>query len=933
MVNVLRFLPPRAPARAFTAMLALLVAGAGSPAAARIAYGITTGHIIYTFDTSAPNVEISHRAINITKLQPGESELAIDLRPATGQVYMLGSTSRLYVVDPADGSVVPIAAAPFTPALSGTAFAMEFDPVTDTIRVISNTGQNLRLHPDTGAVIAVDTPLNPGTPGIAGAAYSNNHAGATAATLYGIDAATDQLVLIGTPNDGTITPIGALGVDTTGDVAFDITANDSVAFATLRTGGISRLYTINLTTGTATLINTVFSGDIRSFTVLSRGVPMLAVRNGTELVRFHSSTPSTIRGTAPITGLHAGETLVGIDVRPANGQVYGVGSTSRLYRINAITGAAIAVGQPFSTTLSGTQFGIDFDPTTDRLRILSDDELNLSVDADTGIATAQTPLNGFGGSIRSAAFSSNVDGAQFSTLFVIDPVAGRLGALAAPDDGTVTNIAPLGIAIPLNGASFDISTYDDAGFAALDPDNDASLYTIDLLSGQARLIGSIGTGATITGLATMPVAYQFAEGSTGTFFDTDILLANPTTAPVPVTVTHQDELARVKAQSLMLPPLSRTTVSADAHPTLGATAFSSTVTSHLGIPVAAERTLRWDATGYGMHLEKGSPALARTWYFAEGSQGFYDTFFLLTNPTSGPSAVRLRFLLENGTEVIRDELLLGNSRMTIYAGDIPELVNQAFGAVVTFSVAGGAERAMYFGTPLFNGGHESAGASELSREWFLAEGATGSFFTTFVLISNPDPAPAHVTLTYLREGGGTVTRQKTVAAGARLTINVADEDASLRATSVATRITSDVGIVVERAMYWPSDPSRWQEAHNAFGVTSTGRRWGLAEGRVGGSAGFQTFVLLANPDVTAATVTATFLRATGAPVVKTFVVQPNARLTVTTGPGSMVPELANESFGVSLVADRPIFVEHAVYANANGIVFAAGGAATASELP
>ena len=430
-----------------------------------------------------------------------------------------------------------------------------------------------------------------------------------------------------------------------------------------------------------------------------------------------------------------------------------------------------------------------------------------------------------------------------------------------------------------------------------------------------------------------PVAYQFAEGWTGPFFDTDILLANPTTSPVPVTVIYQDELARV----------------AGAEPDPGAAIADDGVGRCESGPrrdgVLVDRRLasrhsdrrgapmRWDANGYGMHLEKASPALARTWYFAEGSQGFYDTFFLLTNPTPGPSAVRLRFLLENGTEVIHDNLLLGNSRMTIYAGDIPELVNQAFGAVVTFSVAGGAERAMYFGTPLFNGGHESAGASELSREWFLAEGATGSFFTTFVLISNPDPAPAHVTLTYLREGGGTVTRQKTVAAGARLTINVAEEDASLRATSVATRITSDVGIVVERAMYWPFDPGRWQEAHNAFGVTSTSRRWGLAEGRVGGSAGFQTFVLLANPDVAAATVTATFLRTTGAPVVKTFVVQPDARLTVTTGPGSMVPELANESFGVSLVADRPIFVEHAVYSNANGVVFAAGGAATASELP
>ena len=107
------------------------------------------------------------------------------------------------------------------------------------------------------------------------------------------------------------------------------------------------------------------------------------MRNGTELIRFHSATPATIRGTAQVTGLQPGETLLGIDVRPANGQVYGVGITSRLYRINAITGAAIAVGPPFSTALSGTSFGVDFDPTTDRLRIVSDAEQNLSVDADT----------------------------------------------------------------------------------------------------------------------------------------------------------------------------------------------------------------------------------------------------------------------------------------------------------------------------------------------------------------------------------------------------------------------------------------------------------------------------------------------------------------------------------------------------------------------
>jgi len=271
----------------------------------------------------------------------------------------------------------------------------------------------------------------------------------------------------------------------------------------------------------------------------------------------------------------------------------------------------------------------------------------------------------------------------------------------------------------------------------------------------------------------------------------------------------------------------------------------------------------------------------------------------------------------------------------VFAGSVPELLNQAFGTVVTFKFAGAAERAMYFGdTPLFNGGHESAGVSRPSPSWFLAEGATGSFFTTFILLANPNVTPANVTMTYLREGGGTVTRTKTIPANARLTINLAGEDPSLAAASAATQVTSDVPIVVERAQYWPFDPSQWQEAHGAFGVTETARHWALAEGRVGGPFGYQSFVLLANPGATPANVTLTFLRDQGkAPVVKTVQVLAGARLTVTTGPGSFVPELVDESFGVSIVSDRPIVAERAMYSNANGIVWAAGSNATATEVP
>ena len=155
---------------------------------------------------------------------------------------------------------------------------------------------------------------------------------------------------------------------------------------------------------------------------------------------------------------------------------------------------------------------------------------------------------------------------------------------------------------------------------------------------------------------------------------------------------------------------------------------------------------------------------------------------------------------------------------------------------------------MYFGTArLFDGGHESAGVPAGATSWFLAEGATGSFFTTFVLVGNPNPAPANVTMTFLTDSGQTVVRSKVVPANGRLTVNIATEDPMLANAAVSTTVTADQPVVAERAMYWPGTPATWAEAHNSFGATTLGTKWGLAEGRVGMAQAFQTYILLANP--------------------------------------------------------------------------------------
>lgn len=259
-------------------------------------------------------------------------------------------------------------------------------------------------------------------------------------------------------------------------------------------------------------------------------------------------------------------------------------------------------------------------------------------------------------------------------------------------------------------------------------------------------------------------------------------------------------------------------------------------------------------------------------------------------------------------------------------------MGKSFSIVVDSDAPIIAERAMYFG-PLWEGGHASAGASEAARSWFHAEGATGSYFDTYILIGNPNTVPANVKLTFLRSDGATITKSKTVPANARLTVNVEREDPALANTAVSTTVTSDVPVISERSMFWPGGFTTWTEAHNSFGVTATGTRWGLAEGRVGTEKSFQTYILLANPATTAAQVRITYMRARGAPIVKTYAVDRTSRFNVHVN--SMVPELADETFGavIEVTNSVAIVVERAMYWNARGLVWAGGTNATAVRLP
>ena len=240
------------------AVAALTVA---TPSGAEPVVGLTTTNALVTFDSATPT--LGSAPVNITGLLFNEQILGIDLRPATGVLFGLGSTGRLYSLDSATGAATFVSV--LTGAtLAGISFGVDFNPTVDRLRVTSNAGQNLRINVDTGAV-TTDTALNGPTSSVAASAYTNNFAGATTTTLYDISSATDTLYIQAPPNNGTLSAVGALGVDTSGVAGFDISGATGTAFASLTNGdsGDSAFYTINLATGAATLVGAFgYGGNI-----------------------------------------------------------------------------------------------------------------------------------------------------------------------------------------------------------------------------------------------------------------------------------------------------------------------------------------------------------------------------------------------------------------------------------------------------------------------------------------------------------------------------------------------------------------------------------------------------------------------------------------------------------------------------------------------
>jgi hypothetical protein len=236
-----------------------------------------------------------------------------------------------------------------------------------------------------------------------------------------------------------------------------------------------------------------------------RAEPIIGLTTVNSLVTFDSATPGTVSSAIAITGIIGSETLFDIDIRPADGRLYALGSAGRLYSINTTTGAAT-----LNTTLASpldpaaTRFGIDFNPTVDRLRIVSNTGQNLRLTPGSGVTTVDSNLNGAGTGAVSAAYTGNDNDPTTGTaLFYIGPSTPTTTFTTSnPNGGVLTTVGPLGVS-STQDVGFDISGLTDLAFASLTgvTGGGSSLYTINLATGAATLVGTIDTGLTLRGIA------------------------------------------------------------------------------------------------------------------------------------------------------------------------------------------------------------------------------------------------------------------------------------------------------------------------------------------------------------------------------------------------------------------------------------------------
>lgn len=253
----------------------------------------------------------------------------------------------------------------------------------------------------------------------------------------------------------------------------------------------------------------------------ARQETVFAVTAGNTLVKFNAGQPQQILASLPVQGLAAGDRLVGIDYRVARGVLYALSAGGRLYTLDTTSGRLSPVGQGAPLGLNGEATGFDFNPAADRIRVVTSSGQNFRLHPDTGALAASDPTVAYAAGdshagkapdLAAAGYTYNKTSDKLTTNYAIDRADGSLvrqgsveGAqpVVSPNTGQLFTVGPLGTGA-VDDVAFDIADTNNAALAALRKDGRTRLFDVDLATGRARLLGTVGNGQPLVGMAIEP---------------------------------------------------------------------------------------------------------------------------------------------------------------------------------------------------------------------------------------------------------------------------------------------------------------------------------------------------------------------------------------------------------------------------------------------
>lgn len=411
------------------------------------------------------------------------------------------------------------------------------------------------------------------------------------------------------------------------------------------------------------------------------------------------------------------------------------------------------------------------------------------------------------------------------------------------------------------------------------------------------LTRSSGTSVSLKGgiFVNVPASREwfFAEGCTAYGFEEYILFANPSDEQAFVSVTFMTPAGAKDPYPIIVPPKSRKTLR--VNDVLPDSEVSLRVEANREI--FCERSMYWNQMIEGT----GSPGIqapSYSWFFAEGCTAYgFETFILVQNPGNLPAVVEMTFMTPAGSvkkDAYRVEPL---SRYTVNVFDEVPLSDVSVSVRADRRIV--AERSMYWDSR--RGGHCSQGTNGTCQKWYLAEGSTGWGFDEYVLVANPSVPAASVEFRYAVSSGSKTLAKVSVPGGSRFTLFLNE---FIPEGDLGLEVSSDRGIVVERAMYWRSGSGR--AGHCSLASPRLSKNWYLAEGST--AWGFETWLLVLNPGEKKGGLTLRFFPEGGSPSVSETIVYSSARLTV-----NVSNHIQDRDLSVEIISDTPVVVERAMY--------------------